>query len=156
MTMTTTTTTTTTTISRRSAECDGNCNLPQGSATSCRESCLILRLSKWLWPCRTGTPTGAVAKPSTPVDDERELEVSDNTPKEWNAFPCRACQTQGVKCDRLKPRCAHCLDQQILCFYVEPLRITMKRRKQGQMQTQGSTPASMTMPPALQEGVVMP
>ncbi|KAL4999888.1 hypothetical protein BDV10DRAFT_48176 [Aspergillus recurvatus] len=39
--------------------------------------------------------------------------------------PCRACQRSGVECDLRRPRCSPCLDEQILCFYVAPLRRTM-------------------------------
>ncbi|KAL4755835.1 uncharacterized protein BDW70DRAFT_145822 [Aspergillus foveolatus] len=87
--------------------------------TSC-ESCIISRLSKWLWSCRTTQP---------PLVEENARPVEDESSK--NPFPCRACRASKVICDRQTPRCGHCLDQQILCFYVEPLRITMKRAKQA-------------------------
>ncbi|KAL4955450.1 hypothetical protein BDW69DRAFT_160752 [Aspergillus filifer] len=93
------------------------------NASLLSESCIIARLSKWLWSCQTNPPTEC-ATALTPTDENAEDGI------ERNAFPCRACQVQGVQCDRLKPRCAHCLDQQILCFYVEPLRVQMKRSKE--------------------------
>ena len=31
---------------------------------------------------------------------------------------CKACQSRGVTCDGRRPRCSHCLEQQVLCFYV--------------------------------------
>lgn len=42
---------------------------------------------------------------------------------------CRGCQSKGVKRDLPRPRCSNCLDEQILCFYVAPLRLTMARSK---------------------------
>lgn len=44
-----------------------------------------------------------------------------------NDFSCRTCRVRKVECDRTLPRCSHCLDQQLLCFYVEPLRISRKK-----------------------------
>ncbi|RAH59514.1 hypothetical protein BO85DRAFT_244029 [Aspergillus piperis CBS 112811] len=44
-----------------------------------------------------------------------------------HSYPCKACQTWGVVCDQQRPRCSHCLDQQILCFYVAPLPKPPKR-----------------------------
>ncbi|KAL4800767.1 hypothetical protein BDV19DRAFT_352108 [Aspergillus venezuelensis] len=98
-------------------------DIATASASSFPESCIIARLSKWLWSCRTNAPTEYTTA-ITPTDENAEDGI------ERNAFPCRACQVQRVQCDRLKPRCAHCLDQQVLCFYVEPLRVQMKRSKE--------------------------
>ncbi|PYH91819.1 hypothetical protein BO71DRAFT_384816 [Aspergillus ellipticus CBS 707.79] len=49
-----------------------------------------------------------------------------------HSHPCKACQAWGVNCDRQKPRCSHCLDQQILCFYVAPARRSTKRSIKSQ------------------------
>lgn len=35
---------------------------------------------------------------------------------------CKGCRARGVTCDGRRPRCSHCLDQQVLCFYVAPPR----------------------------------
>jgi hypothetical protein len=45
-------------------------------------------------------------------------------------MPCRACQTWGVECDLRRPRCSHCLHEQILCFYIAPLRLRIGRPKE--------------------------
>ncbi|KAL4882665.1 hypothetical protein BJY04DRAFT_38475 [Aspergillus karnatakaensis] len=93
-------------------------------------TCIISRLSKWLWSNQTCASPETSAKAVTSTDVE--TRSSNSEPCE-SAFPCRGCQAWGVECDRQKPHCSHCLDQQILCFYVEPLRITMKRSKQSKM-----------------------
>lgn len=54
-------------------------------------------------------------------------EQSHDTDEDLENPSCKACRTWGVACDRQQPRCSHCLDQQILCFYVAPLRKTMKK-----------------------------
>ncbi|KAL4784435.1 hypothetical protein BJX76DRAFT_219794 [Aspergillus varians] len=100
------------------------------------DACIISRLSKWLRSCRAGPLLATSAKPVpkqhlTEVEHEVRSSTSEQAPGLENAFPCRACQSWGVECDRKKPHCSHCLDQQILCFYVEPLRVTMKRSKQS-------------------------
>ncbi|KAL4946408.1 hypothetical protein BDV06DRAFT_218335 [Aspergillus oleicola] len=127
----------------RCLENNANCTLSRdnatATATSLSETCIVARLSKWLWFCRKNPPTdGATAL--TPTDENAEDGL------EKNAFPCRACQVQGVQCDRLKPRCAHCLDQQILCFYVEPLRVTMKRSKEEQARALAGVQGSAVTP----------
>ncbi|OJJ64675.1 hypothetical protein ASPSYDRAFT_39425 [Aspergillus sydowii CBS 593.65] len=107
--------------------------------SSISEPNIISWVSKWLWSCRatatTATDTSAKTGPTANV--EHEIRSSTCTSEHHaveNAFPCRACQAWGVECDRQKPRCSHCLDQQILCFYVEPLRVTMKRSKMERAQ----------------------
>ncbi|PKX99244.1 uncharacterized protein P174DRAFT_42655 [Aspergillus novofumigatus IBT 16806] len=55
---------------------------------------------------------------------------------------CKACRTWGVACDRQQPRCSHCLDQQILCFYVAPLRKTMKKSSRSRVSQQGTGTAT--------------
>ncbi|KAL4868697.1 hypothetical protein BDV12DRAFT_95260 [Aspergillus spectabilis] len=108
-----------------------NYTLVQKNAIS--NFCIISRLSKWLWSNQTGSSAETSVKSAsrhnlTSTDVETR---SSNSGSLDSAFPCRGCQDWGVECDRQKPRCSHCLDQQILCFYVEPLRITMKRSKQA-------------------------
>ncbi|GFF33472.1 hypothetical protein IFM51744_02123 [Aspergillus udagawae] len=61
----------------------------------------------------------------------------DNNTDEENPA-CKACRTWGVACDRQQPRCSHCLDQQILCFYVAPLRKTMKKSSRSRALQQGT------------------
>lgn len=34
------------------------------------------------------------------------------------SHPCMACKAWGVPCNQQRPRCTHCLEQQLLCFYV--------------------------------------
>ncbi|PYI07703.1 hypothetical protein BO78DRAFT_88697 [Aspergillus sclerotiicarbonarius CBS 121057] len=106
--------------------------------------CFLKRFSQWFWSgwmiaasethdanrgatnCASqnrgaGTARGA---PSTGYENDTGLlEQSENK----HSHPCKACQTWGVTCDQQKPRCSHCLDQQILCFYVTPPRRSTKR-----------------------------
>lgn len=108
----------------------------ESSASNTVTNSCISRLSKWLWSSRSApsasknTKTIAFRKHFTSDEVGSPSGHSIET-----ALPCRACQSWGVECDRQKPRCAHCLDQQILCFYVEPLRVTMKRSKKERSRT---------------------
>ena len=45
------------------------------------------------------------------------------------SLPCKACRTRGVTCDERRPRCSHCLEEQVLCFYVAPLRKGKGKRR---------------------------
>ncbi|KAL5341126.1 hypothetical protein BJX70DRAFT_396181 [Aspergillus crustosus] len=99
-------------------------------------TCITSWLSRWLWSNQTtGTSSSETsANPSSQhnlisTDVETRFDASGQPPE--SAFPCRGCRVWRVECDRRKPHCSHCLDQQILCFYVEPLRVTMKRSKQA-------------------------
>ncbi|RAK96768.1 uncharacterized protein BO80DRAFT_496739 [Aspergillus ibericus CBS 121593] len=110
--------------------------------------CFLKRFSQWFWSAwmiagsethealadpanRPGATNGAstsgagTARASSTgyENDIRLPEQSENK----HSHPCKACQTWGVTCDQQKPRCSHCLDQQILCFYVTPPRRSMKR-----------------------------
>ncbi|KAI9375479.1 hypothetical protein BJX61DRAFT_128694 [Aspergillus egyptiacus] len=93
-------------------------------------------LSRWLWSFRSdehSDPRAGVGRTNDPRHiASTDVEVQSSTSGQSETSPpCRACQAWGVKCDLQKPRCSHCLDQQILCFYVEPLRVTMKRSRQS-------------------------
>jgi hypothetical protein len=33
-------------------------------------------------------------------------------------LPCKSCREWGSQCDGRQPRCTHCLDEQLMCFYV--------------------------------------
>lgn len=48
-------------------------------------------------------------------------------------FPCKTCHARGVVCDGRRPRCSHCLDQQVLCFYVAPIKRSKKGSRSAQL-----------------------
>lgn len=58
---------------------------------------------------------------------ECDTGLREQSSENEHNYPCKACQTWGVVCDQQRPRCSHCLDQQILCFYVAPLPKPPKR-----------------------------
>lgn len=101
--------------------------------------CVFSRFWKWLWSGR------GIGDPEThnyprslsqdPINSSREpihyisagqIRSSEDLPEN---MPCRACQSKGMECDLRKPRCSQCLDEQILCFYIVPLRFTMTQSK---------------------------
>lgn len=110
----------------------------------------LKRLSQWFWSgwTTTGTATAtATASASTNSRNNTHTQLGNETspakptayeienPTDHEAFPCRTCRIRKVECDRLLPRCSHCLDEQLLCFYVEPLRISRKRARDLQLQS---------------------
>lgn len=133
------------------AETRGPCNILR--AQSLERTCIFRRFYQWLWSSwtvvssdpqptvqnstRRGTDpnyTLASGKPnngSGTADTPRYIpsEIPHEQISERENYPCKACQVWGVTCDRQRPRCAHCLDQQILCFYVAPLPKTIRRPK---------------------------
>ncbi|KAE8381162.1 hypothetical protein BDV26DRAFT_255850 [Aspergillus bertholletiae] len=103
-------------------------------SNDCSKHCFIRRFSQWLWSSWFISPAEArptLTEPSSCqkdrhswspapcLDVERREEANEDT--ERSKFPCKACQSRGVACDLQRPRCAHCLDEQLLCFYVAPL-----------------------------------
>ncbi|KAL2840678.1 hypothetical protein BJY01DRAFT_249898 [Aspergillus pseudoustus] len=118
-------------------------NYTLAQETALQDPCITSWFSKWFRPSRSDRPDRHDARLGPPVEASatqvpRQLTSSDvgnrsdtSQDDHENPFPCRACQAWGVQCDRQTPRCAHCLDQQILCFYVEPLRVTMKRERKS-------------------------
>ncbi|KAL2819826.1 hypothetical protein BJX63DRAFT_428596 [Aspergillus granulosus] len=134
------------TVQATTLDPDMAANYTLGPATALPDPCIISWFSKWFWPSRTGHTDRHDPRRAPPVETSatnvpRHLPSSDvgmrsdtshhEQNDHENPFPCRACQAWGVQCDRQMPRCAHCLDQQILCFYVEPLRVTMKRARKS-------------------------
>lgn len=62
------------------------------------------RISQWLWSGWGGT--GCEPAPAQPYQPD--------------PLGCKACREWRVACDHTRPQCAHCYEQQILCFYVSP------------------------------------
>ena len=68
------------------------------------------------------------------LDEGIHHATSEAYHPEREDFSCRTCRIRKVECDRALPQCSHCLHEQLLCFYVEPLRISKKRDKDLQLQ----------------------
>ncbi|KAE8150362.1 hypothetical protein BDV25DRAFT_112915 [Aspergillus avenaceus] len=107
--------------------------------SDCSKQCFLRRLSQWLWSTwfigSTEARSTISEVPSCHDDKNASYHVEDSEQSDASkrsSFPCKACQAWGVACDQQKPRCSHCLDQQILCFYVAPLPpLRATRRKRG-------------------------
>ncbi|OJJ43048.1 hypothetical protein ASPZODRAFT_1208134 [Penicilliopsis zonata CBS 506.65] len=74
---------------------------------------VVSRVHQWL----RATP------PSGPAEEVTQTEFKATTSKRTDAaavshIPCRACRESGIDCDCQKPRCSHCLHEQLLCFYI--------------------------------------
>ncbi|OOF99371.1 hypothetical protein ASPCADRAFT_203136 [Aspergillus carbonarius ITEM 5010] len=114
--------------------------------------CFLKRFSQWFWSgwMITGSEThdaladpanrsratncasksnsyAGTARESTPRGCGNDTGLQEQSENSKHSHSCKACQTWGVACDQQKPRCSHCLDQQILCFYVSPPRRSTKR-----------------------------
>ncbi|OJJ76627.1 hypothetical protein ASPBRDRAFT_52198 [Aspergillus brasiliensis CBS 101740] len=114
--------------------------------------CILKRFSQWFWSVwmiagsgthdaladpanhpratncastMTNGCAGTARGPST--TGEHNTGLREQSSENEHSHPCKACQTWGVVCDQQKPRCSHCLDQQILCFYVAPPQKPTKR-----------------------------
>lgn len=84
---------------------------------------------------KTSRESASSQRPGTQTQEQSLADTDEENPA------CKACRTWGVSCDRQRPRCSHCLDQQILCFYVAPLRKTMKKSsKSRSSRTQTEAP----------------
>ncbi|KAL3479371.1 hypothetical protein BJX99DRAFT_255628 [Aspergillus californicus] len=116
----------TTTVAQPVHTLETSPNYTLGQKNTISDTCIITRISNWLWSSRScDHPDHNNPQSETSVKD---VEIRSSS------IPCRSCQAWGVECDRQKPHCSHCLDQQICCFYVEPLRVTMKRSRQSKIQ----------------------
>lgn len=103
---------------------DGDGNLRETGITV--NQTLLRRFAKWFWSGWTATDT------TTSTNDNDDNKNGITAHADYETFPCRTCRMRKVECDRILPHCSHCLHEQLLCFYVEPLRITRKRAKELQ------------------------
>ncbi|RAL13871.1 uncharacterized protein BO97DRAFT_28355 [Aspergillus homomorphus CBS 101889] len=121
--------------------------------------CILKRFSQWLWSAwrinradphdggigestdRPKTTTYTYATRKTPIYTLPAPEESTESLSPPDQ-PCKACKAWGVPCDQQRPRCSHCLDQQILCFYVPPVRKSTRKSTKStkQIQPKKSTP----------------
>ncbi|PYH49128.1 uncharacterized protein BP01DRAFT_287759 [Aspergillus saccharolyticus JOP 1030-1] len=107
-----------------------------------QRACLLKRLSQWLWSIwvinSPETPAALIESTDRskftsatcatrkapfyayPVPDRPPADTPSHDSQSGQS--CKACKAWGVPCDQVRPRCSHCLDQQILCFYVGPTR----------------------------------
>ena len=117
-----------------------NRTLVWDDASHCR--CVFSRVSTWLWSDRSVVdlkPHYNLRCPSQgPIENSGKTVdlVSSGVKIECDGpeavaenMPCRACQSSGMVCDIQRPRCSHCLDEQILYFYIAPLQPTIARLK---------------------------
>ena len=85
------------------------------------------RLSQWLW--------SVAYYDFTEGDEPYYVEVVPEQ-HETTDKPCKRCRMAGIACDRILPHCSQCQHEQVLCFYVDPLRTTrQKKRKQSATDT---------------------
>ncbi|CAK96309.1 uncharacterized protein An02g00957 [Aspergillus niger] len=115
--------------------------------------CILKRFSQWFWSvwmiagsgthdaladpanhprATNGASTktngcAGTARDGLSATGECDTGLRERSSENEHSYPCKACQTWGVVCDQQRPRCSHCLDQQILCFYVAPLQKPPKR-----------------------------
>ncbi|KAJ6155200.1 hypothetical protein N7470_005766 [Penicillium chermesinum] len=76
------------------------------------------RLRQWLWPAWWGPQS-------------KQLQAGLCQPYLSQPGDCKACRDWGVHCDRSRPQCGHCYDEQILCFYVGQPIIKPKSPRSG-------------------------
>lgn len=43
-------------------------------------------------------------------------------------LPCKACNERNASCDGQRPRCSHCLHEQLMCFYIGSGRARVRRQ----------------------------
>lgn len=76
------------------------------------------RVSQWLWSGWWGSGCEPAPNPH-----------ATRQPYQKDPLDCKACREWGVACDHTHPQCAHCYDQQILCFYVNPNQKVKRKAK---------------------------
>lgn len=112
------------------------------------------RLSQWFWPVAyyksdydeynvTSPPRIAPEHSASPLFDISPGLQTQSGADDTNS-PCKTCRMAGIPCDGQRPHCSQCLSEQTLCFYVDPLRVSKKKRKQ-------STAAQSRVLPSLSE-----
>lgn len=65
-------------------------------------------------------------------EDAKQAPAKREQPQTKNGneeATCRACCSCGVVCDGRRPQCSHCYHEQLLCFYVPPVRKTKRKTK---------------------------
>lgn len=116
--------------------------------TAMRRRSALESLSEWFWSAWTISNSethGSLVESfdvvdnsylfSPAVDDESPRRASSALHEECHAVAntqhvdCKACRSRGVSCDGRRPRCSHCVEQQVLCFYVTPQRRSRARSK---------------------------
>lgn len=136
---------------------------------------MFRRLSEWFWPQVTcdefeyygnypnstnthlSTTTTTTTTKDGPMQSQTTAckacpELPDQQPQQQENFACRSCRIRGVNCDRQRPHCSQCRDQQILCFFVAPLpRLTKKPKRAPSQQQQQQPPIAVPpLPPSSQ------
>lgn len=84
------------------------------------------RLSQWLWSVAYYDFTEGNEFYNNTGDYVVEVipEQQETTNK-----PCKRCRMEGIACDRVLPHCSLCQHEQVLCFYVDPPRVTRKKKR---------------------------
>jgi hypothetical protein len=68
------------------------------------------------------------------VGESRRAQMREHCQTDVDeGLPCKGCRVRGIACDGRRPRCSHCLKEQVLCFYVAPLRKSRRRSKSAHL-----------------------
>jgi hypothetical protein len=88
---------------------ENNSRLTNNALRSTNSETITKRVLKWL----SSTPDSShdIRLPETRIQVK---PVVDGTV----FLPCKSCREWGSQCDGRQPRCTHCLDEQLMCFYV--------------------------------------
>lgn len=89
---------------------------------------------------RSDTIDTTIDTPFAYLEFGRGLEGPPDNGPALISHPCMACKAWGVPCNQQRPRCTHCLEQQILCFYVARAPKSSKKStdlKEGLIQLNG-------------------
>lgn len=150
--------------------------------TSLPKTTMFQRLSEWFWPqvtcdefeyyenypnstnthlSTTTTTTTTTTTKDGPMQSQASAckvcpELPDQQPQQQQEnFACRSCRIRGVNCDRQRPHCSQCRDQQILCFFVTPLpRLTKKPKRAPSQQQQQQPPIAVPpLPPSSSQAI---
>lgn len=52
------------------------------------------------------------------IQAKMEMDAKNATLVRESAPPCKSCREWKTACDRQRPRCSHCLHEQLMCFYI--------------------------------------
>jgi hypothetical protein len=89
-------------------------------------------LLRWLRPWWLGSSYEAAQaqSPSLPCPSHPAHDIQ---PHQSDSLNCKACREWKVICDRSRPQCGHCYEQQLLCFYAGSNQKPMSRAKRSEI-----------------------
>lgn len=91
----------------------------------------IERVLEWLSSSPSEYTSIVPCDPSSSTSTSTVFLQNHSLPSTTVSVACKACNERNATCDGQRPRCSHCLHEQLMCFYIGPGQHGRRRQQRS-------------------------